>query len=118
MIFFDTFPLVKTCGQHPGRMSRVGGHFYVFSFFHVSEHSEHICVFFFLFLVEKLIIFMDHFPFPENSAKINDFIVEPFPSLTLRTYSYTFETEIFAILLFYFANFFYLAQPATSGFVY
>ena len=44
-VFFDTFTKVKTCGrgQHPGRMSRLGvwGHFYVFSFFHVSEHSEH-----------------------------------------------------------------------------
>ena len=42
--FFDTFTTVRTCGQHPGRMSRVGvggGHFYVFSFFYVSEHSEH-----------------------------------------------------------------------------
>ena len=23
-IFFDTFTKVRTCGQHPGRMSRVG----------------------------------------------------------------------------------------------
>ena len=59
-VFFDTFTKVRTCGQHPGKMSRVegGGHFYVFSFFHVSEHSEHIWVFFFFWL-EKLIIFTD-----------------------------------------------------------
>ena len=34
---------MRICGQHPGRMSRVGmegGHFYVFSFLHVSEHSK------------------------------------------------------------------------------
>ena len=58
------------------------------SVFFMFQSILNIFVFFFLFLVEKLIIFMDHFPFPENSAKINDFIVEPFPSLTLRTYSY------------------------------
>ena len=41
-------------GQHPGRMLGVGGgggdHFYVFTFLHVLEHSEHIC-FFQLFLM-------------------------------------------------------------------
>ena len=44
-VFFDTFTKVRTCGQHPGRMSRVGGHLFVLSFLHVSEHSEHICFF-------------------------------------------------------------------------
>ena len=41
---FDTFTKVRTCGQHPGIMSRVGwsGSFLVFSFLHVSEHSGHI----------------------------------------------------------------------------
>ena len=38
----DTFNKVRTCGQHPCRMSRVRGHFYVLIFLHVSEHSEHI----------------------------------------------------------------------------
>ena len=36
--------MLRACGQHPCRLSRVGlgwGHFYVFSFFHVSEYSEH-----------------------------------------------------------------------------
>ena len=34
------------CGEYPGGMSGVG-HFYVFTFLHVSEHSEHICFFYF-----------------------------------------------------------------------
>ena len=34
-----------------------GGLFYVFSFFHVSEHSEHICIFL-LFSVEKINYFL------------------------------------------------------------
>ena len=58
-----------------------GGHSYVFSFFHVSEHPEHF--FFCFFVVEKI----HHFhrwgypppPFTESSAKINNSIFEPFP---------------------------------------
>ena len=53
---------VRTCVQCPGRMLGVGdglrggaGHFYVKTFLHVSEHSEH----FFSFLWwKKLIIFI------------------------------------------------------------
>ena len=44
-------------------------------FFHVSEHSEHICLFFLLFLVEK-INYLHGWgppPFAENSAKIINF---------------------------------------------
>ena len=33
------------------------GHFYVFTFLHVSEHSEHICLI--VFLWENLIIFTE-----------------------------------------------------------
>ena len=57
------------------------GHFYVFSFLHVSEHSEHIC-FFLLFLVEKINYFHGWgYPpappsFAENSAKIINLIPE------------------------------------------
>ena len=46
-VFFDTFTNVRTCGrgQHPGRMSRVGGDHngekIFIALFHVSEHSEH-----------------------------------------------------------------------------
>ena len=54
-VFFDN--KVRTWGQHPGRMSRVGGRFYVFSLLHVSEHSEHL--FFCFFFVRNLIIFTD-----------------------------------------------------------
>ena len=49
-----------------------GGHFYVFTLLHVSEHSEQVC--FSLFWWKKLIIFMDGGyppPFPENSGKKN-----------------------------------------------
>ena len=35
------------------------GHFYVFSFLHVSEHSEHIYYFFAFLCLEKLIILTD-----------------------------------------------------------
>ena len=44
---FDTFTKVRTCGrgQHPGRMSRVGGchngEKNSIALFHVSKHSEH-----------------------------------------------------------------------------
>ena len=81
---FDTFTKVRMCGQHPGRMSMVGvgGHFYVFSFLHVSEHSEHICFVFLLFLVEETNFFhgwgVPH-PFAEYSTKIINLIFEPFP---------------------------------------
>ena len=46
-VFLDTFTKVRTCGrgQHPGRMSRVGGGHNgeknFIALFHVSEHSEH-----------------------------------------------------------------------------
>ena len=60
----------------------VGGHFYVFTLLHVSEHSEHFCYWRFLWS-EKLIIFTDGGyplpPFAENSAKIINLIFEPFP---------------------------------------
>ena len=68
-------------GQHPGRMLGVGvggDHFYVFTFLHVLEHSEHICLFFsIIFDGIKLIIFTEGGggtlpPFAENCTK-NDF---------------------------------------------
>ena len=38
-----------------GSGGRGGGNFYVFNFLHVSEHSEHICLFVFcFFLVGKI----------------------------------------------------------------
>ena len=40
-----------------GDKGGVGGHFYVFTFLHVSEHSEHFC--------------------SENSTKINTFLTFP-----------------------------------------
>ena len=59
---FDTFNEVRTCGHHPGRMSRVGGgsrgHFYVFSFY-MFQSILNIFVGFFFFWLEELIIFMD-----------------------------------------------------------
>ena len=66
-------------GQHPGRMLGVegwgGDHFYVFTFLHVLEHSEHICLFFsIIFDGIKMIIFTEGGggtlpPFAENCTK-------------------------------------------------
>ena len=55
-----------------------GGHFYVFSFLHASEHSDFLC----FFCLEKLItIFMEggYTPplFTENSAKMINLIFTP-----------------------------------------
>jgi len=57
------------------------GHFYVFTFIHVLEHSEHFCFWLFFWWGK-----IDYFhrlgilapPFTENSAKIIDLIFEPF----------------------------------------
>ena len=67
---------VRTCGQHPGRISGVGGHFYAFTFLHVSEHSEHF--FFYYFHGWEV----PPPPFVEDSVKI---FISFNPSLTLYT---------------------------------
>ena len=71
-----------------------GGHFYVFTLLHVSEHSEHFCFWLFLWC-EKINYFTDGGylpPFAENSAKIINLIFEPFPN---------FITHFFVAVVWY-----------------
>ena len=70
LVFFYTFTKVRKCGQHPGKMSRVGvgGNFHVFSFTFFRPF-EHICVCFFFFWLEKSIIFTDGGNPPTHSRK-------------------------------------------------
>ena len=76
-VFFDTFTKVRTCGcgQHPGRMSRVGVLYFMY---------QSILNIFWAFYN------INHFhgwgvlpppPFAETSAKIINLIFEPFPNL-------------------------------------
>ena len=69
------------CGQHPGRMSRVGGVMFMSLVFYMFQSILSIFGF-----VEKI----NHFhgrgvppPFAENSAKIINLIFEPFPYLNI-----------------------------------
>ena len=70
---------MRTCGrgQHPGRMSRVGGEEKFIALFHVSEHSEHFLSILKDLLFSRMGVHLP--PFAENSAKIINLIFEPFP---------------------------------------
>ena len=65
-VLFDTFTKVGWGrGQHPGSMSRVGGHFYVFEFFMFQSILNFVWAF------EKINYFHEEF-------RENNLIFEPF----------------------------------------
>ena len=92
-VFFYNLTKVRKCGQHPGRMSRVGWGAVIFMSLVFFMFQSILNIFFCFFFVEKI----NHFqgwgvpppPFTESSTEIIYSIFEPFPQLLIIFYNFS-----------------------------